>query len=87
LGKLSTYITRTSVKNQSWIDDICEYGRILTIPVLAFVVFRFMRMLAMDASFVDLLERMDQVATVIIVGALLLRWIIRAVVGIFDNHV
>jgi hypothetical protein len=72
-----------SPRNQSWAEELVEYGRILASTTLAYGFFRLMKVIGMKAEYVDTLEQMDQIATVVIFGAFLLSIIRRALVQIF----
>jgi hypothetical protein len=84
-NRLSKFIANTSAKNQSWLDELKEYARILIGTTLAYGFFRLMKAFGMDDSYVVTLEKMDQVATVIVVGCYLSVLIRRAFFGIFNN--
>jgi hypothetical protein len=60
-----------SPQTRSWLEDLKEYLRLLTTPIIVYGVFLLMRRLHMRDLFVDTLEDLDQVATVLISASFL----------------
>jgi hypothetical protein len=72
-GGVEAYILQLpmSPQTRSWLEDLKEYLRLLATPIIVYGVFLVMRRLHMREWFVDALENLDQVATVLISAAFL----------------
>jgi len=55
-----------SPKMRSWLDDLVEYGRILSTSIIVYGVVRLMRWMGMPQLFVNTVEVADEVAAVLI---------------------
>jgi len=60
-----------SPKMRSWLDDLFEYGRILSTSIIVYGVVRLMKWMNMPELFVDTVEVVDEVAAVLILTCFL----------------
>jgi hypothetical protein len=67
---------------KGWLDEFYEYLRILATTTLLFLFFKFMRFIDMGQEYVDLLEKLDEAATVVVFGSYALTLSIRAIFGV-----
>jgi len=72
-----------SPEAQSWWEDLKEYLRLLTAPIIVFGMFSLMRLIHMNETFVAWLQELDEVATVLITACFLIGSVRRAVTKAF----
>jgi hypothetical protein len=68
---------------ESWLVEIFYYCRIFSLLLLAFLIFRFLRIVGLESAFVDGMEKMDHAATGLVFCMFLLAIIRNAFVSFF----
>jgi hypothetical protein len=86
LGFWSEITTRNKALLQNWISEQFEFLLQFSAVTFAYVVFRILRALGVESDFLDLLDKLDKGAIVIVFGLFLLGVVRRAAVNTFASE-
>lgn len=79
----STIVARNRSILQNWLSEQFEFLLYLTGLVLAFAVFRLLKFIGVEVSLVELLEKLDNCAIVVVFGLFLVRVIRQSLAATF----
>lgn len=83
---LSAIVTRNRLRLQDWLSEQFEFFLQMSSLVIAFGVFKGLRVLNLEAWLVDWLEKLDECAVILVFALFLMRVVRQAAALVMDGR-